>query len=310
MKSKRPTNTIIVTGGSGLLGKHLREIWDNDHVIYISSKDFDLTNEQSVRTMFKFYQPKVVVHLAAQVGGIMDNSKHPVKYLNNNIKMDANVLKWAEDFGVEKVIGMLSTCIYPDNLNEDQYPMKEEVLHDGPPAITNFSYGYAKRCMAVQMEAYNKEFGTNFQWIAPCNLYGEHDNFDHEQKAHFITALIKKIDTAVKNGDDNIQLFGTGSPLRQFMHAGDLAKIIIDCVENDYNLNMNVAVPWNYSIKDMAEIALKACGAEHLKIEFDPSKPDGQYRKDASTERFKKTFPDFQFTSLEEGIKKVYQALQ
>lgn len=310
MKNKNITNTILVTGGSGLLGKHLKELWDNENVIYVSSKEFDLTNEQSVRTMFKFYSPKAVVHLAAQVGGIMDNMKHPVKYLNNNIKMDANILKWAEDFGTPKVIGMLSTCIYPDQLTEDQYPMKEELLHDGPPAKTNFSYGYAKRCMAVQMSAYNEEFGTNYQYLTPCNLYGEHDNFEHDQKAHFITALIKKIDTALKNNNSTVQLFGTGSPLRQFMYAGDLAKIIIDCVENDYDLNMNVAVPWNYSIKEMAEIALKACDAEHLKIEFDTSKPDGQYRKDASTEKFEKTFPEFEFTSLEEGIRKVYQKIK
>ena len=294
---------ILVTGGSGMVGKSLQKIMPN--AIYISSKDYDLTNSESIWKMLHTIGPDAIVHLAAKVGGIIDNINKPAEYFTDNMLMNTMLMDYAYHKGVDRFIGILSTCIYPDVV--DSYPMIETDLHKGPPTPTNFSYGYAKRCLAVQTDAYNKQYGTKYQYLIPCNLYGEHDKYG--DNSHFIAALIKKIHVAKKNGDDKIVLFGTGAPLRQFMHSDDLAKVIYNCLENDIYDNMNVATEQNLSIREMAEIALRACEATDLTIQFDDSYPDGQFRKDVSIERLKNTIPDFQAIGLENGIRQTYQYL-
>ena len=142
--------SVLVTGGSGLVGKHLKDILPD--AIYISSKDFDLTDMHRVDSMMDFFRPKVVIHLAAKVGGIMDNINHPVEYLEENIMMNINVLKKCHEYKVDRVISVLSTCIYPDKVSV--YPMKEKDLFNGPPTPTNFAYGFSKRCMATQIDSY------------------------------------------------------------------------------------------------------------------------------------------------------------
>ena len=159
--------------------------------------------------------------------------------------------------------------------------------------------------MAVQMDAYNEQFGTDYSCLIPCNLYSEHDHFEGN-KAHFVSSLIKKIFTAKKNNQEHIELFGSGNPLRQFMYAEDLAKAIALTLENGERFNYNVCTPENLSIKQIAEIALVACDASHLKIIWDKTKPDGQFRKDASSEKFLTDYPEFKFTPLSEGIKKTF----
>jgi len=299
MKYKR----IVVTGGSGMVGKSLQKLMPT--AVFLSSNEFNLTVAENIEAMFEFYKPEAVIHLAAKVGGIIDNINKPAEYFTDNVLMNTLVVDSAYRHGVERLIGILSTCIYPDVV--DSYPMVETDLHKGPPTPTNFSYGYAKRTQAVQIDAYNKQYGTNYQYLIPCNLYGEHDKYG--DNSHFIAALIKKIHIAKKNGDDKIVLFGTGNPLRQFMHSDDLAKVIYHCLENDITDNMNVATEENLSIKQMAEIALRACDAEKLTIQFDDSYPDGQYRKDVSIETLKRVIPDFKSIELEQGIKTTYQYL-
>lgn len=297
MKNKK----IIVTGGSGLVGKFLKEIMPE--ATYLSSKDYNLTLERDVAKMYYEHEPNIVIHLAAKVGGIIDNINKPAEYFTDNVLMNTNLIDYAYRYNVERFIGILSTCIYPDKA--EKYPMKENDLHLGPPTITNFSYGYAKRCQAVQIDAYNQQYDTKYNYITPCNLYGEYDKYG--ENSHFIAALLKKIIFAKQNGDKQIKLFGSGKPLRQFMYAGDLAKIIKAMIKNDYYDNFNVATPENYSIDEIAKIALKACDADYLKIKYDSTKPDGQFRKDVSTERMKKIMPDFEFTPLYDGIKKTYK---
>ena len=138
---------------------------------------------------------------------------------------------------------------------------------------TNFSYGYAKRCLAVQIDSYNKQYGTKYNYLIPCNLYSPYDHFTGD-KAHFVTSLIHKIALANKYGKDSIELFGTGQPLRQFMYAQDLARIIVQTLTEDVTINFNVANDENLSIKQIAEIALEACNAEHLKIVWNTNKPE------------------------------------
>lgn len=294
---------ILVTGGSGMVGQSLKKIMPN--AIYLSSRQYDLRKEEEVEAMMRYYEPDAIIHLAAKVGGIMDNINKPAEYFSDNVLMNTMLLESAHRYDVKRVISILSTCIYPDKV--ESYPMIEEQLHDGPPTPTNFSYGYAKRCLAVQTEAYNKQYGNNYQYLIPCNLYGEFDKYG--DNSHFIAALIKKIHYAKKNGDDKIVLFGTGKPLRQFMHSDDLANVIYNCLNNDIYTNMNVATKENLSIKEMAEIALRACGAEGLTIQFDSTYPDGQFRKEVSIERLKSAIPDFQAIGLEDGIRKTYQYL-
>ena len=292
---------ILCTGGSGMVGQSLKKIMPN--AIYISSKDYDLTSEEHVWNLMNTIQPDAIIHLAAKVGGIIDNINKPAEYFTDNIKMNTLLIDSACSVGIKRVISILSTCIYPDVA--ELYPMTESDLHKGPPTPTNFSYGYAKRSLAVQTDAYNKQYGTNYQYLIPCNLYGEFDKYG--DNSHYIAALIKKIHLAKKNGDNNIVLFGDGTPLRQFMYSDDLAFIIKYCLDNDVYDNMNVATEENLTIKQMAEIALRACGAEHLKINFDPSYPNGQFRKDVSIDLLKNKIPNFKAIGLEEGISKTYK---
>lgn len=292
---------IIITGGSGLVGRHLQDVLPN--AIYLSSKDCNLLNIDEIRDLFSKELPNTVVHLAARVGGILDNIKYPVQYLEENIIMNTNLLKVCHEYDVEQVIGILSTCIYPDKV--ETYPMVEEELFNGPPTPTNFSYGFSKRCMAAHIDSYVKQYGKKWCYLIPCNLYGEYDKFDHHN-SHFVSALIRKIHEA----DKEIELWGTGKPLRQFMYGGDFANIIKFFIENKVVENCNIAPKGVYSINEIATIALQACDKPDYKIKYDSSKPDGQYRKDVSSEKLLNIIGDFKFTSLEEGIRHTYSKVQ
>lgn len=291
---------ILVTGGSGLVGQYLQEILPN--AFYMSTKDGDLTDIKFVRWMISSYTPDIVIHLAAKVGGIKDNIAKPVDYFEDNILMNTNILKVSHEYNVKRFIGILSTCIYPDVVKN--YPMKEEDMFLGPPTPTNFSYGYAKRSLAVQIDAYNKQYGTKYNYLIPCNLYGEHDNFENENKMHFLTALLYKI----KNSTDTVNLLGTGKPLRQFMYGKDFAEIIKHVIENDITESFNVAPSYNYSIDKMAKIAIDIINPK-LKIKYSNPELDGQYRKDVDISKLNNIIPNFEFTPLKEGLLKTYNKL-
>jgi GDP-L-fucose synthase len=297
------TDRILVTGGSGLVGSYLKKYLPE--AIYISSKDYDLTTELEVKEMFLNHKPNIVIHLAAKVGGILDNINNPAEYFTENVLMNTFMVDYSKRMGVERFIGVLSTCIYPDIM--ESYPMKVEDLHNGPPTQTNFSYGYAKRSLAVQIEAYNKQYGTKYQYLIPCNLYGVGDK-DNTSNSHFITALVKKIFEAKQKKEDNITLYGDGTPLRQFMFADDFAKIIHHVITNEIYDSFNVAGNENLTIKEMANIALDSCDSKFLKINWDLSKPNGQHRKDVSIEKLKYLLPNFSPLKLLEGIKLVYKS--
>ena len=295
--------TILVTGGSGQVGKELQHFLPNGY--FISSKDYDLTREKDVHRLFNNNNFDTVIHLAAKVGGILDNVNNPTDYYSDNILMNTLLLNYSLKYNVERFIGILSTCIYPDTV--EQYPLKEEMLHAGPPTNTNFSYGIAKRGMAVHIDAINKQYNKQYCYITPCNLYGIYDKFD--ERSHFVAALIKKIYEAKQSNAKEITLYGTGQPLRQFMNAKDFAQLIKQMIDKDITESFNVASPDNMSIDSIAQIALDACNCSYMSINYDKTKPDGQYRKDVSTEKMYNIFPHFNFTKLHEGIKQVYNAL-
>lgn len=294
---------ILVTGGSGMVGQSLMKIMPN--AIYLSSKDFDLTCENDVIRMFKKYKPNKVIHMAAKVGGIIDNISHQYDYFTQNIKMNTFMVEHSFLNNVEQFIGILSSCIYPDV--SEKYPMDEMDLHKGPPTKTNFSYGYAKRCLAVQIDSLNKQHGTKYQYLTPCNLYGENDKMG--ENSHFVAALLEKILKSVNNNINEIILYGTGNPLRQFMHSDDLAWVIKECVDKEIYESFNVSTKDNLSIREMAEKALKVLNLDNIKIKFDSSKPDGQFRKDISIDRLNYLFPNFNPLSFEEGIKLTYDKI-
>ena len=262
---------ILVTGGSGLVGKHLKDVLPD--ATYLSSKDVNLLHIESVDNIIGTNEPDIVVHLAARVGGVLDNITYPVEYLEENTLMTTNLLRVCHRHDVNRVIAISSTCVYPDVMEE--YPMKEKELFKGPPPPDNFAYAMSKRLMSTQIDSYKKQYGRDWSYLIPCNLYGEYDKYE-EHHSHFISALIKKIYEA----NDKVEVWGTGKPLRQFMYAGDLAEVIKYIIENNIVDNFNVAPDYVYSIDDMTKIGIEACGKSHLKITYDNTKPDGQYRKD------------------------------
>lgn len=298
---------LIITGYPGTLGQELRKIYP---VAYYPQKntgywpyDYDLRHEKSVIKLYETASGiRSVIHAAAKVGGIADNLKYPEDYFYDNVMMDTLMVRYAQKVGLQRFIGILSTCAYPDVVSN--YPMEESQLHAGPPAASNFSYGYGKRAMAVHIDACNAQYGTKYNYLIPCNLYSGKKITDIT-KAHFLDTLLHKIRFAIENNQDEIELWGTGRALRQFMLAEDLAKVISLVVENDITESFNVCPDENYSIMEMVEIALRACDATHLKVRFDKTKPDGQLNKQASNKKMKSLLPDFQFTPLEEGIRKV-----
>lgn len=296
---------ILVTGGTGLIGSALKDIMPEN--IYLGSREYDLTKQYAVCNMLELYKPDIVIHLAALVSGIQENILKPCDHFVDNVLMNTFILDTARRYGIRRCISVLSTCAYADV--SESYPIKESQIYEGLPTVTNFSYGFAKRMVAVQTEACNKQYGTNYSYILPCNVYGLNDKYN-EKRSHFLGALIRKIYEAKINNSETITLFGTGKPLRQFIFAGDVAKIIKHLIYNDITENINIANDEICSIDELAQIALKACDMEHLKIVYDSSKPDGQYRKDASNEKLKSIMPDIKFTSLFDGIKKTFEHYQ
>ena len=292
---------ILVTGGTGMVGRYLQDILPE--ATYIGSKDCDLTDYNQVLQFWNHFEPTNVIHLGAKVGGILENLESPADFYDINTVLNHNVLKASRVSNVKRVTGVLSTCMYPDVV--DTYPMTEENVHDGPPSFANFSYGYTKRSLMVGIDAYNRQHKTEWNYLIPCNLYGEYDHFEDSEKCHFITALIKKLIDAENLGKTNIELFGTGSPLRQFMYAGDLARVIKIMIDRDITESFNVATPEENSIRGMAEITFQALD-KMFTIDFNKDKPDGQYRKTVSCEKMMSLIGDFEFTKLKDGVVKVY----
>jgi len=292
---------ILVTGGTGLVGTYLKKILPE--ATYVSSKDYNLLDKKDVQRMFSDIKPRKIIHLAARVGGVHHNIQEPVKYFEENLLMNTFVLQESFLNKVESFLGMLSSCIYPNDVKN--YPIKEENLLEGAPHQDLFSYSYAKRCLAIQIDAYNKKYNTKYNYLIPCNLYGEYDKFDPIE-GHFVGALIEKIINAKKSRSKSIEIFGDGTPYRQFMHARDLAQIIKMTILKNIFLSFNVATDENYTIKKIVEIALEACNIQNLNIYFDKSKPNGQLRKDIDITNLKKLFPDFTPINLIDGIKEIY----
>ena len=216
-----------------------------------------------------------------------------------NLIMNMNVLKAAHEVGVKKLVGCLSTCIFPDNVS---YPIVESMLHEGSPHFSNDSYAYAKRMLEIHTKAYRENYGDKFMCIIPTNIYGPNDNFDLED-AHVIPMLIHKCYLAKKTDNDFI-IRGSGKPLRQFIYSEDLAVMILNILFKTNELdNIILSVPESQeiSIENVGRIIARAYNYEE-RIIFDKSFSDGQYKKTVSSDKILKILPDFNFTSIEHGI--------
>jgi GDP-L-fucose synthase len=292
---------ILVTGGSGMVGSSLK--LKLEQADYPSSKELDLTNQASIQSFLSKNKYDYVIHLAAHVGNHHDNTRDKISYLDKNIIMNTLLTKACYESGIKNFLGVLSTCIFPDKV--DNYPMTEEMLHLGPPHIDLFSYGYAKRTHAVQLDAYKASYGVNYNYLIPSNLYGIVTD-SHLGRTHYVNDLIFKIIKQQESNKNDIELFGDGSPLRQFMLVDDFSTIIQQYLENNINDSFNVSPSCNLTIDQIAKIAIKVCTNSNMKINYNSDYPNGQYRKDVSNAKFRKYFPDYKFTSLDDGIKSIY----
>tara|TARA_B100001287_G_C22621672_1_gene500401 strand:+ start:52 stop:999 length:948 start_codon:yes stop_codon:yes gene_type:complete len=299
--------TILVTGGTGLVGSAIKKVstnLKNFKFIFMSSKDCNLENYDETFNFFKKISPDYVIHLAANVGGLFKNMNHKVEMFESNMMINMNVLKCSYKFNIKKCISCLSTCIFPDKTS---YPIDESMLHNGPPHNSNDAYAYAKRMIEVLSKSYNQQFNTNFSCIIPTNIYGPHDNY-HLEDAHVVPALIHKAHIAKQNNEP-LKVRGSGKPLRQFIYSEDLAELILWYlieVESQDTIILSVRKDDEVSIKDIANIIAKE---SNISLEFQTEYSDGQYKKTADNSKLLELYKkskgkNFNFTPIDVGLKK------
>lgn len=296
------TTTVLVTGGTGLVGRALQEIAPN--WIYLSSKDGDLGDQQAVKRLLQTHQPSVVIHLAANVGGLYKNITQRLDMFNSNMLINYNVLDCAYQAGIQRVICCLSTCIFPDGLNR---VLTESDIHLGEPHESNYGYAYAKRMLEVQCRLYSETEGFHYQCIVPTNIYGPHDNFNLHD-SHVIPGLIHKAYLHTQtSSSEPFRILGTGLPRRQFIYSGDLAHILVEVVQrNITNRVLICSTPEDaeVTILDVAKLIAK----EFQIADVEPSEKavgenDGQYIKTASSALLRTLVPDATPTSMVDGIR-------
>lgn len=294
---------ICVTGGAGFLGTHLIEELRRrgaDQIFVPTIEEYNLVDPEAIRRMLVDSDPDVIIHLAAQVGGIGANLNHPAEFFYDNLMMGVQLIHQAYKTGVEKFVAIGTVCAYP---KFTPVPFKEDDLWIGYPEETNAPYGMAKKMLLVQSQAYREQYGYNSIFLLPVNLYGPGDNFD-PRSSHVIPALIRKCFEAKEQGLDHIIVWGDGSPTREFIYVKDAARGIAMATEN-YNesLPVNIGSGFEISIKDLAEKIVQMSGFEGDLV-WDTSKPNGQPRRALDISRAKEKFGFEAETDFDEGLQK------
>lgn len=296
---------VLVTGGTGMVGKAIQEAYGSIGNIYLGSKDCDLTSFEATKKTFEHYRPTHIIHLAAKVGGVQGNTTYIGDFCAINQQINANVMRASYELdSCERVVSLLSTCVYPDSIYV-QYPLKEEFLHGGEPHASNFGYAYAKRMLEVQSRAYNQQLQkTKYICALPNNIYGKHDNFDLEN-GHVVPAIIRKVFEAKRTGASSLEFWGDGRSLRQFTLSRDIAR---DLVLLTFGLKSSKHQVFNIgntmeeiSIADVVATVSKYYGYTG-EIIWNSDKPSGQLRKPSSTTRFMSEFPLAINTVFNDGI--------
>lgn len=298
--------SVCVTGGAGFLGSFVLEGLEArgaKNVFVPHIEDYDLTQLKDIHRVLEDAKPDIIIHLAALAGGIGANRERPAEFFYQNLMMGVPLMHRAWETGVEKFVAIGTICAYP---NLTPIPFKEENLWDGYPEVTNAPYGLAKKMLLVQAQAYREQYGFNAVYLLPVNLYGPRDNFNLET-SHVIPALIRKCIEAKERGDKEIVVWGTGSPTREFLYAGDAAEGILLAAEK-YNDSepVNLGSGMEISIKDLVELIARLTEFEG-KIVWDKGKPDGQPRRALDTQRAYQYFGFKAQMSFEEGLRRTIE---
>ncbi|WP_127578827.1 GDP-L-fucose synthase family protein [Paenibacillus koleovorans] len=295
---------IVVTGGSGFLGRHVvGKLIERGvkRIIVPRSREYDLRRERDIERLYRDSAPDVVIHLAAVVGGIGANQANPGKFLYDNLVMGIQLIEHARLAGVEKFVAIGTICSYP---KFTPVPFREDDLWNGYPEETNAPYGLAKKMMLVQSQAYRQQYGFNSIYLLPVNLYGCWDNFDLET-SHVIPAMIRKCLEAKRRGEPHITLWGDGTPTREFIYADDAAEGIVLATERyDESEPVNIGSGEELSIGELAAI-IKRLTEYRGDIVWDTTRPNGQPRRRLDVERAEAKFGFKASTKMEEGLKQV-----
>lgn len=292
---------IMVTGGAGFLGSHVVDVLRArgvEDIIVPRSSEHDLRDPVATRRLFEQTRPDLVMHLAARVGGIGANRRHPGTFFRDNMAMGLNVLEEARRAGTQKVVVAGTICAYP---KFTPVPFREDDLWKGYPEETNAPYGIAKKALLVMAQAYRQEFGSNFVVLFPVNLYGPRDNFDLED-SHVIPAMIRKFVEAGLRGEHCVTLWGDGTPTREFLYVEDAAEGLVAAAERyDDGDPVNLGAGFEISMKDLAH---KIADATDFRgeIVWDTSRPNGQPRRMLDVTRARERFGFVARTSLSEGL--------
>jgi len=293
---------VTVTGGAGFLGSFVTaKLRAMGADVFIPTIDkYDLVQKESIIKLLDDARPQMIIHLAAQVGGIGANRAHPADFFYSNLMMGVQLIHEAYLRKVEKVVALGTICAYP---KFTPIPFKEEDLWNGYPEETNAPYGLAKKMLLVQSQAYRQQYGYNSIFLMPVNLYGPRDNFNPES-SHVIPALIRKCLEAKAAGQDSIEVWGDGSPTREFLYVEDAADGILLAAEK-YNSSepVNLGSGMEISIKDLVELIARLTGFEG-KLVGDTSKPNGQPRRRLDVSRAEKEFGFKAKVNFEEGLRR------
>jgi GDP-L-fucose synthase len=293
---------VTVTGGAGFLGSHLvPKLQQKGAKVFVPlSENYDLRRPEAIKKMFNKFLPDIVIHLAAVVGGIGANQKNPGKFFYDNAIMGIQLMEEARRRGITKFVNIGTICSYP---KLTPVPFKEKDLWNGYPEETNAPYGLAKKMLIVQSQSYRRQYGFNSINLLQVNLYGPGDNFNPET-SHVIPALIKKCADAIRMGEKEIIIWGSGKPTREFLYVEDAARGIILATEK-YNKSapINLGAGFEISINDLAKLIARLIGFKG-KVVFDRSKPDGQPRRRLDVSKAEKEFGFKAKEKLEHGLKK------
>lgn len=304
-KNKR----VCVTGGAGFLGSFVcaklaeRGVAD----IFIPTiEEYDLVQKSSINKMLDDSKPDIIIHLAAQVGGIGANMLHPADFFYDNLMMGVQLIHESYLRGIEKFVALGTICAYP---KFTPLPFDEENIWNGYPEETNAPYGLAKKMLLVQSQAYRQQYGFNSIFLLPVNLYGPRDNFRPES-SHVIPALIKKCLDAKSANASSIEVWGDGSPTREFLYVEDAAEGILLATEKyDKSEPVNLGSGMEISIKDLVTLIAKLTGFTG-EIVWDTSKPNGQPRRQLSVERARREFGFQARVGFEEGLRRTIEWYQ